>query len=61
LAQSSLVYFSIDMAYPFLNFRVSVGQQGFQIKGMSEMRWEKSVPSNLCRIAGIPVDWSSDK
>jgi len=26
-----------------------------------EMRWEKSVPSDLFRIAGIPVDQSSDK
>jgi len=25
------------------------------------MQWEKSVPSNLFRIARIPVDWSSDK
>jgi len=25
------------------------------------MQWEKSVPSNSLRIAGIPVDWSSDK
>jgi len=25
------------------------------------MRWEKSVPSNLFQIAGILVDWSSDK
>jgi len=25
------------------------------------MRWEESVPSNLFRIAGIPVDRSSDK
>jgi len=28
---------------------------------MGEMRWEKSVLSNLFRIAGIPVDRSSDK
>jgi len=25
------------------------------------MRWEKSVPSNMFPIAGIPVDRSSDK
>jgi len=25
------------------------------------MRWEKSVPSNLFRIVGIPVNRSSDK
>jgi len=25
------------------------------------MRWEKSVPSNMFRIAGIPVNRSSDK
>jgi len=24
----------MDMTYPFLNFRVGVGQQGFRIKGM---------------------------
>jgi len=28
------VFFSIDMTYPFLNFRVGVGQRGFQIKGV---------------------------
>jgi len=33
--------FSIDMAYPFLNFRVGLRQQGFQIKGM------KSIGRNL--------------
>ena len=41
------------MTYPFLNFRVGVGQWGFRIK---EMRWEKSAPSNLFRIAEILVD-----
>jgi len=29
-----LSIFSIDMTYPFLNFRVGVGQQGFRIKGV---------------------------
>jgi len=38
------------MTCPFLNFQVGVGQ-----------RWEKSVPSNLFRIAGIPVNRSLDK
>jgi len=48
------------MTYPFQNFRAGFRQRGFRIKE-SEMRWEKSVPSNLFRIAGIPVDRSCSK
>jgi len=47
------------MTYPFLNFQIGVGQRGFRIKGVKCI--EKSVPSNLFRIVGLPVDWSSDK
>jgi len=28
------VFFSIDMTYPFLDFRVGVGQWGFRIEGV---------------------------
>jgi len=36
LAQSGSAFFSIGMAYPFLNirYRVGVGQRGFLIKGV---------------------------
>jgi len=43
------------MTYPFLDFRVGVGQWGFRIEE------EKSAPSNLFRIAGVLVDRNSDK
>jgi len=29
-----LAFFSIDLTYPFRNFRVGVGQWGFRIKGV---------------------------
>jgi len=32
--QSGLAFFSIDVAHPFLNFRVGVRQRGFRIKGV---------------------------
>jgi len=48
------------MTHPFLKFRVGVGQRRFRIKGVKCVGG-KSVPSNFFRIAGTPVDRSSDK
>jgi len=53
LASSSLAFFSVDLTYPFLNFRVGVGQRGFRIKGGKCIERNPFLPV-LCLIAGIP-------
>jgi len=56
--QSGLTSFlSTDLRYPFLNFRVRIGQQGIRIKGI------KLNPflAVLCWIAGILVNKRLDK
>jgi len=52
--------FSIGLTYPFLNFRVGVGQQNFRIKGVKCIG-RNPLLAVFCRIAGIPVFRSSDK
>jgi len=61
LAQSGLADFlSIDLTYPFLNFRVGVRQQGFRINGVKCIGRNPFV-AVLCQIVGILVNRSSDK
>jgi len=60
LAQSGLAFFSIDLTYPFLNFRVGDGQRGFRIKGVKHIGRNPFL-TVLCGIGGISVNRSSDK
>ena len=54
MAQSGLVFFSIDLTYSFLNFRVGVGQRGFRIKGVKYIGRNPFL-AVLCWISGITV------
>jgi len=54
------VFFSVDLTYPYLNFRVGVGQRGFRIRGVKCIG-RNPLLAVLCRIAAIPVNrsWTS--
>jgi len=47
-------FFIIDLADPFLNFRVGVGQQGFRFESVECIGSNPSLPV-LRLIAGIPL------
>jgi len=53
-------FFIIDLADPFLNFRVGVGQQGFRFESVECIGSNPSLPV-LRLIAGIPLLRTSDK